>query len=103
MNGVVFVPNLLGQAEAAAAPGMEAAARAAATVIAAKAIALAPFDPEDPDEHYREQIEVDSGIVGGVAFGRVNANDPASGYIEFGTSDTPTFAVLRRAGEMGAW
>lgn len=48
---------------------------------------------------YRDGIESTSGIDGGKGIGRVNANDWKSHFVEFGTSDTPTFAPLRKAAE----
>ena len=45
---------------------------------------------------YRDGIVGESGLVKGMAAGRVNAHDFKSHWIEFGTTDTPTFAVLRR-------
>ncbi len=46
---------------------------------------------------YRTGIRAESGRVGPYVIARVNANDYKSHWIEAGTSDTPTFAVLRRA------
>lgn len=61
--------------------------------VAEEARRIAPYETGA----YRDEIEADSGIENGRFIGRVNANDPASGYIEWGTVDTPTFAVLRRS------
>ena len=55
---------------------------------------IAPADDTPP--HYRDQIEAQSGLHGDRVIGRVNANKDNSGYIEFGTEDTPAFAPLRR-------
>lgn len=49
--------------------------------------------------HYKDMIDGTSGIANGRALGRVNAWKFTSGWLEFGTSDTPVFAVLRRAVE----
>lgn len=65
---------------------------------AQNARSIAPADDTAP--HYRDQIEAQSGKHGDRVIGRVNANKDNSGYIEFGTEDTPTFAPLRRGLEM---
>lgn len=65
--------------------------RADEVVKAAKDIA--PVSSGD----YRDGLDAESGLDKGGMVGRVNANDWKSGFIEFGTSTTPTFAVLRRA------
>lgn len=48
---------------------------------------------------YKEGIDMESGVEGKTAIARVNANDFKSHWVEFGTSDTPTFAPLRKAAE----
>ena len=73
--------------------------------VAAKARELAPVKTGA----YHDSIVVDSpgARVAGVPVGatgartsyRVVATDHKSGWIEFGTKDTPTFAPLRRAAE----
>lgn len=86
-------------------PQLLAVLKLRAEEAAERAKAIAPFDPSDSGEHYRDMIEADAGIVNGQVTGRVNANKWTSGFIEFGTqgSDrhhaTPAFAVLRRAVE----
>jgi hypothetical protein len=89
-----FIPNPLGIALIARTPFMANAMveRADAVAEAAKAIA-----PEGPGHggHYRDMIDTAAIVSEGVAGGRVNAWKFTAGFIEFGTSDTPTFAVLR--------
>lgn len=65
---------------------------------AANTRSVAPADDTAP--HYRDQITAESGLHGDRVIGRVNANKDNSGYIEFGTEDTPTFAPLRKGLEM---
>ena len=48
---------------------------------------------------YRDSIEADVVEEDDGWKGRVVAGASYSVYLEFGTSDTPTFATLRRAGE----
>ncbi len=64
-----------------------------ADTVAERARAIAPVRKGD----YRDGIKSESGIVDGMGVGRVNANDFKSIWIEAGTTDTPTHAVLRRA------
>lgn len=69
-----------------------------ASAAAANSRSVAPVGDDSP--HYRDQIEHVVGINRGRYIGRVNANKDTSGFIEFGTRDTPTFAPLRRGLEM---
>lgn len=61
--------------------------------IASAARDIAPVETGD----YKAGIEAVSGIVDGVATGRVNARDFKSHWVEFGTVKQPARAVLRRA------
>ena len=63
--------------------------------IADQAKSIAPEDQGD----YIASIEAVSGFDSRGVLARVNANDWKAGLIEFGTSDTPTFAPIRRAAE----
>lgn len=90
-----FVPSPSGIAAFASSPALVAALKAVAEEAASNARAIAPEDSGD----YIDGIGVDAGVEGGKALARINADDPASGYIEFGTEDTPTFAPLRRGAE----
>lgn len=63
--------------------------------IADAAKSLAPVDEGD----YKDNIEATAGVEGASALARVNAFVMYASFIEFGTVDTPTFAVLRRACE----
>jgi hypothetical protein len=49
---------------------------------------------------YRDSIEADVEETPEGWAGLVIAGAPHSVYVEFGTEDTPTFATLRRAGEI---
>lgn len=88
---VRFIPNLRGIALIGKTPAMTAAmvARAGEGADAAKAIA-----PRGAGEggHYADQISADPAGPGAA---RINAWKFTSGFIEFGTSDTPVFAPLR--------
>lgn len=57
--------------------------------------AIAPVDTGE----YRDSITSTAGIQKGFAMGRVNAGKFTAGFLEFGTSDTPAFATLRRGAE----
>lgn len=90
-----FIPNPAGIAGIASSADLVAALKAVAEEAASNARAVAPEDSGD----YIDGIGVDAGLEDGKALARVNADDPASGYIEFGTEDTPTFAPLTRGAE----
>lgn len=68
--------------------------------VAEAARAISPISDE-ADQHYIDSFEVSSGKNGGLnhdrAYGRVTNTSDHAAYIEFGTEDTPEFAVLRRA------
>lgn len=57
--------------------------------------AIAPVETGE----YRDSITAEAGISKGFAIGRVNAGKFTAGFLEFGTSDTPIFAPLRRGAE----
>jgi hypothetical protein len=64
--------------------------------VAGIAKAIAPRG-EGKGGHYADMIDAQAGVISGLAGARVNARKFTSGFIEFGTSDTPTFATLRTA------
>jgi hypothetical protein len=66
------------------------------------AIAISPFDPDDPDgQHYVDAFEVDAHTHGGVhhdrAVGILRNTDHAALAVEYGNANTPEHAVLRKA------
>lgn len=93
---VVIVPNI-GQL-VTVTPEFMGVMELAANGIADVAKGLAPVD----EGEYRDSIEGHAEIENGFGTGIVSAaGDPPEQaiYLEFGTSDTPTFATLRRAAE----
>lgn len=70
-----------------------------AEAAAARAREIAPVGRSKAGEHYKDMIEVDFGIDGGVVTGRVNAKKWTSHWVEFGTIHNRAYAVLRRAVE----
>lgn len=90
-----FVPDHDGMLAISRTVEMAKALDTFADYTASNARNLAPVDEGD----YRNSIDTTSGVDGGVATARVNANDWKAGLIEFGTEDTPTFAPLRRGAE----
>lgn len=52
---------------------------------------------------YRDSIEGIDGLEKSEVLGRVIAKDFKAHWIEFGTTDTPTFAVLRKAAELNGY
>lgn len=54
-----------------------------------------PYETGD----YVDSIEPDIELENGEWIGRVNAFDWKANFIEFGTSDTPTFAPLQRGAD----
>lgn len=90
---VKFIPNPLGIEALKVSPFMVYGMNSVAEDVADRAQSIAPV----LTGAYRDSIHAESGIEGGTARGRVVADDEAAPYIEFGTSDTPTFATLRRA------
>lgn len=101
IGGVRFRPNRPGIAALAASPGMvrEMRARAEAGAEGAKQAWVSSGPHPYETGEYVNSIEAAAGVEDGIAMGRVNAHDPTAGYIEFGTSDTPAFAPLRRGVE----
>lgn len=70
-----------------------------AEAAAARTEEIAPVGHSKAGEHYKDMIEADFGIDGGVVTGRVNAKKFTSHFIEFGTIHNRAYAVLRRAAE----
>jgi hypothetical protein len=93
---VKFVPNPLGIALIGRTPLMARAMVGRADEVAGIVRTIAPVGP-GKGGHYRDMISTGPIVSQGLAGGRVNANKFTSGFIEFGTSDTPTFAPLRTA------
>jgi hypothetical protein len=90
-----FRYNPAATAQLASTVAMVATLRAAAEESAESSKAIAPVDTGE----YRDSIWAEAGIVRGFAVGRVIAGKFTAGWLEFGTSDTPTFAPLRRGAE----
>lgn len=91
--GFRFVPNPEGIALLERGPAALAAVSRAAEAGIDEAAAIAP----ERTGAYKRGLKAQAGVDGGKVRGRMNATDFKSGWIELGTSDTPTFAVLRRA------
>lgn len=90
-----FIPNPLIGVEIEASGMLLLPLDSTAETIADRARNLAPVDTGT----YRNSIQADSGMENGKSVGQVSSDVPYAAFIEFGTSDTPTFAVLRRASE----
>lgn len=91
-----FVYRSAVEAEIARSAWAVAACRVKAEEIAGTAKDIGPRGDGD----YVDGISAIGGVgPDNLATGRVVARDWKSALIEFGTSDTPTFAVLRRAAE----
>lgn len=86
-----FVPNPRFESEAKRSAEMKAAMKRGAQAAADEARRMAPVDTGE----YRASIRVVETADGA----RVVADDDKATYIEFGTSDTPAFAPLRRGTE----
>lgn len=97
-----FVPNPALPAALGVMPELVAVMGVVAESTASIARQLAPVSSDETPGAYRDSIESHTEIDGGQGIGVVSAaGDPPEQaiYLEFGTSDTPTFAVLRRAAE----
>lgn len=88
-----FVLNPVGVAELGVSPQMGEAVEKMTAEIEAAAKAYAPVRTGA----YRDSIASSLEIVGDVYVGKVTASAPYARFIEFGTSDTPTFQPLRKA------
>lgn len=97
MNQVTFVPNPLGIASITKQPAMGQAMAEVAEDKVPVAKALAPVRTGA----YADSIHVEQTIEGGDMAAMLVADVDYAVFVEFGTSDTPTFAPLRRALEMG--
>lgn len=96
---VRYVPNIRGIALLGRTPAMLAAMLARADGVAEHVRANAPVG-EGNGGHYKDQIETGpSPITSLTAGARVSAKKFTSGWIEFGTEDTPAFAPLRNAAD----
>lgn len=90
-----FVPNPMLAQEVLRATMLLDDLQAIAENIAEQAVAIAPEDEGD----YLRSIEAVSGFDARGVMARVNANDWKAALIEFGTTDTPVFAPIRRAAD----
>lgn len=97
-GSVRFVPNMRGIALLARTPAMSRAMLERAEYVAEIASSIAPRGP-GKGGHYADMIDAVAMVIGSLAGARVNANKFTSGFIEFGTSDTPAFAILRTAAD----
>lgn len=88
-----FVPNPAFPRLIAAGPQMVAGLHSLAEQKADIARSIAPV----LTGAFRDSISAEGGVEGGKAVGRVLSDSPYWVYLEFGTSDTPTFATLRKA------
>ena len=86
-----FVRNPMFEAQLKRADFLQDAMLEVAEDIADNAVAIAPVEEGD----YRDGIEAVSEGEGA----RVNANDWKSGFVEFGTTNNPAWAPLRRGCE----
>jgi hypothetical protein len=93
-----FVPSTLGMAAIARSEELQEALRELAEPAAEESRRIAR-DEAYLSGDYEAGIEVEVGEENDEALARINANDWKSWWIEAGTSDTPTFAVLRRGAE----
>jgi hypothetical protein len=87
---VKYVPNLAGIELAAHGPGVIAAEHIVANQILDSAIALAPVDTGAYQASLAIEGDLDPSVYSDIRYAT---------YLEFGTSDTPVFATLRRASE----
>lgn len=92
---VRFKYNPAATAQLARTAAMVETLREKAEDSAEQSRAIAPVDTGE----YRDSITATAGISKGFAIGRVNAGKFTAGWLEFGTSDTPVFAPLRRGAE----
>ena len=90
-----FIPDKGGIAELARDAGIASHLGEVAELAAARVLEIAPEDEGD----YKDGIKTDFGVDERGAYGRVNAFDYKSWWIEMGTVDTPAFAPLRTAVE----
>lgn len=97
--GIRIIPNPAGIALLARTPFMSAEMLDRADEVAENAKSVAPYG-EGEGGHYRDMIRTAPIVAKGVAGARVNAWKFTSGFIEFGTSDTPIFQPLRKGAEM---
>lgn len=87
---VKYVPNLVGIELATKSPEIIAVLNYLGQQIYDSAKSLAPVDTGA----FQDSITLDKGLEP-VVYSDIRY----AGYLEFGTSDTPTFAVFRRASE----
>jgi len=92
-----FVKNPRLEEELSQLPGLIQAAHDIAERTAQIARRIAPRGDSPAGEHYTDMIDVEIASEKGRPVVRVVANKDTSVHIEFGTSDTPVFAPLRRA------
>jgi len=85
-----YVPNIVGIEAATKSPELIAVLNFVGDQIYEAALADAPVDTGA----YRDSLFMDGGLEP-----TVGSDIRYAGYLEFGTSDTPVFATLRRASE----
>jgi hypothetical protein len=90
-----FIPNLAGIAELGRSKGVLNAMVENAERAAAEARSIAPVDSGD----FQDSIHVEVSSEGNQPEAQVVAGVDYAVYVELGTSDTPTFATLRRGSE----
>lgn len=92
-----WVPNPAGIAAVGGLPGLVHILDQVAQVGEQVCIETAPVDEGD----WRDGFDHDSGIEDGQAIARIfnTEPEPKALAIEFGTSDTPTWATLRKGAE----
>jgi hypothetical protein len=88
-----FVLNPAGLAELAVSPQLVEPIEKIASEIELKAKGFAPVRTGA----YRASISSEVSILGDRIVGKVTADVPYAGFIEFGTEDTPVFQPLRKA------
>lgn len=97
----VFEPDLVGIHELLFAPGTVSALAKVGEKVLNRAIATAPVGPshrrDRPAGSYRAGLMMRHGEDTLSAYSDVVGTAPHTLYLEFGTSDTPAFATLRRS------
>lgn len=90
---VQYTPNRAGLRALLASPGVQRALRVKAERVKARAEAIAPVRTG----HYKASFDVESGVRGGKAYGRVINRAPYARFVEFGTRYMKKQRILGRA------
>jgi len=93
-----FIPDRSGIENIGQSDEVSDAMKALADEAATEAKRIAAAEAYLSGDYY-DSIVVDVGEEDGKAIARINADDFKAWWIEAGTSDTPTFAPLRRGAE----